>query len=568
MTIDSNKTNIDSPEIEAVLGNTQLTETESLVIVPFERRLDSVSPEFGFHDIMKSERVALRQNDPSANIALESDPVVSSSPESERAKDLANNRVVIGFHAMMKIVRDSLKQGDPASSFPPESDRTKKLAQSLFDSHGIEIEHEEARKYVEHVDKFPEEPKQGFNTVEEYKNYNRDMNLFLQGERAKYNQNPEQYHPEDPEVPGKKMCKVTFTCADGRICPTNFLNKDQTIQRYATRWLPHAGLVIFPEVTAGQDSQQLDQSFQQDPKLKETVMSRLDSSLTAKVENYLKKITSKEHMDKFSRLHFEFQSHYDSNHPNHGCGAHKSNFDSAQAETIKDAMLVEMWLKERYPDQFAKGWFRIYRTVHDTKTGNQDKSATNAPDQGSAESNQDEKGNGHIYSASNLDKTKVSKAYYEEHKQMFLDAEARYSSPVIKGNPEGVFQEYKDNYVGIDEGSHSEQAIRIGDTHFAHTFLGQSVLEISWTNSPENLYKHIKILLGIIEANFRKNGENPKPAIVHFDLIQGRPDIAQVYEQTKQLILDTPEFKKQFDQGTLKIISSETNVHTYATKMN
>ncbi len=388
-----------------------------------------------------------------------------------------------------------------------------------------------------HLEKFPKEPTEGFDSVDDYMEYDEHMNIILSEERGLYNQHSIAFHPEDPEMPGKKMCSVLFSCADGRICPTNFMEEENLISRFATRWLPAAGLILVPEIPKGNSSKGIDKLFQSDPSMKEMVFNRFDNSLAAKVTNFLKK---KESSDGFSRLHFEYQSHYqEEGFPCHGCGAHGSDFDKAQAETIKDAILVDMWLADRYPEQYAAGWFRVYRTTHDTGPG------------------------GNIMSASHLDKKRVSTKYYEEHREMFEEAEQRFSSPVIKDNPEGVLKKHQANYMGIDEEKHGEQAIRIGDTHFAHTLLGQSVLEISWTNSPEILYTHITILLGIIERNFRQNGANSKPAIIHFDLLKDRTDIVDVFLKVMQKIESNPELNSRLSDGTLKIVATETNPHDY-----
>jgi hypothetical protein len=90
-------------------------------------------------------------------------------------------------------------------------------------------------------------------------------------------------------------------------------------------------------------------------------------------------------------------------------------------------------------------------------------------------------------------------------------------------------------------------------------------LEISWTNSPKNLYNHILILLGIIEGNFRKEQKN-KPAIVHFDVQHDRPDIEFIYRRTKAILLANPDIQRRMAEGSLKIVATETNTHTYVTK--
>lgn len=392
---------------------------------------------------------------------------------------------------------------------------------------------------AKHLAEFPEEPKAGFETAEAYLTYDWQINKIVAAEKYIYNQKSVDFHPEDPEVPGEKMCSVSIFCADGRICRANFLAKKDLFSRFATRELPAAGLVIVPEVNNGLSSEEIDQLLYFNPQLEKMIFERFDHSLAAKVNNFLIK-KNNNNSGTFSRLHFEFQSHYEEkSFPDHGCGAHKSNFDQAQAETIKNCMLVDKWLQYRYPEEYALGWFRIYRTAHDTGTG------------------------GNIYTASKLDKEKVSKRFYQEHQTMFEEAESKYFSPKIEGLPDGMFKIYQENHMNIDEERHTEQVIRISDTHLAHTLLGQSVLEISWTDSPENLYNHLLLLLEIIEKNFRQEGKNSKPAILHFDLLKGRPDLVQVYFGVLEKINENPTLSARLDDGTLKIVTTETNPHDY-----
>ena len=91
-----------------------------------------------------------------------------------------------------------------------------------------------------HLERFPHEPTKGFDTVQDYIDYSLDLNSFLSEERDIYNQYSIALHPEDPEIPGKKMCSVLFSCADGRICPTNFLEeKDLVVQciQFCKLWI-------------------------------------------------------------------------------------------------------------------------------------------------------------------------------------------------------------------------------------------------------------------------------------------------------------------------------------------
>ena len=393
-----------------------------------------------------------------------------------------------------------------------------------------------------HLKEFPKEPNGGFNSAKSFVGYAKEMNKLLAEERSIYNQFAIEFHPEDPELPGKKLSIILVECADGRNSPHLFLDQSDMIARFATKWLPFGGVVIVPEIPSGLSEQQLDEMLESNPQLKKAIYKRLNLVFSASVNKFLRrKIKS----DQFSKLHFEFQSHcQEKGFPHHGCGAHGSNFDEAQAETIKNCFLVDKWLRDTCPERYKEGSFRVYRTVHDTGEG------------------------GNVYSGTYMDQKRVSSDYFQKHQIMFDEAAKKYSPPKSKALAEGVVREYKNNHLSIDTEKHSEQSIRVSNTHYAHTLVGQSVLEISWTDSPQNLFVIIDKLLGIIEKNFRDNGQNSKPAILHFDLPDGRGDIMSVFSAVMNKIHADESLQNRLKDGSLQIVSSVTDPHTYVTKFN
>lgn len=392
------------------------------------------------------------------------------------------------------------------------------------------------RMIEKHFEKFPEEPKDGFKNKFSFLRFSMEMNHILSTEREMYNEAPLEFYPDDPEIPGKKQSKVLIECADGRNSPALYLPQKDLLQRYSIEWLPFAGLIMVPELQSGKTKAETIKELDQNDELKKEIFKRFDLIFGPKVKTHIQRMM---HLPSLHKLDFEFQSHFHGKEfPHHGCGAHCSNFDLAQAESIKNAFLLEEWLKDRYKTQTELGYFRIYRTGHDTGDG------------------------GNVYAGSYLDENKVTKAYYSQHAQMFEEAK-RFQPP--KQDERGVTMSYQNNHLQIDTEKHAEQVIRVSQTHFAHTLLGQSVLEISWTNNAKLIFQHIKVLLGIIEKNYRKVHPD-KPAIIHLDLPLGRPEIRRVLSGLYPMIIDDPELKQRFSAGTLEMVVTETDQKSLKTR--
>lgn len=392
------------------------------------------------------------------------------------------------------------------------------------------------RMIERHFEQFPQEPREGFNNSRDFLRFNLEMNHILASEREMYNEAPLDFYPADPEMPDKKQSRVLIECADGRNSPALYIQQKDLLQRYSIEWLPFAGLIIVPELQSGKTKAETMEELEQNPDLKNEIFKRFDTIFGPKVKIHIQR---KMHLPTLHKLDFEFQSHFHGKEfPHHGCGAHCSNFDLAQAETIKNAFLLEEWLKERYKTQTELGYFRIYRTGHDTGEG------------------------GNVYGGSYLDESRVSKEYYSKHAEMFEEAK-RFQPP--KQDERGIAMNYQDNHLQIDVEKHDEQVVRVSQTHFAHTLLGQSVLEISWTNNAKLIFQHIKVLLGIIEKNYRQtHPENP--AIIHLDLPLGRPEVSRVFRELRSMITDDPELVHRFNSGTLEMVVTETDQKTLQSK--
>ena len=386
-----------------------------------------------------------------------------------------------------------------------------------------------------HIKGIPDQPRDGFESAQTYLDFNQKRNELWAKEKAIFNQSPADLSFDDPELPGKKQSRILVECADGRNAPVLFMDKKDLIKRYSIEWMPFAGLIIVPEIDNALTVPQLEEKFKAEPELEKMVFARMDLLFGQKVQEFIEKKT---HQSQYAKLDFEFQAHFDGHHfPHHGCGAHCSNFNNAQLETIKDCILTERWLRARFPKQYVNGEFRVYRTAHDTGDG------------------------GNVYDGALLDQQKVDQEILTKHAAKFVEAK-KYLAPQPAGNQDGIIYPYMANHTEINEADHDEQTVRISQDHFAHTLVGQSVLEICWTESAANVFSHLKILLGIIEKNYRKNHPE-KPAIVHLDLPEHDTTIEKVYEAVMDMIQNDAELKTKMDAGTLQIVTTVTNSQTF-----
>jgi hypothetical protein len=381
-------------------------------------------------------------------------------------------------------------------------------------------------------------PKDGFNDAQSYTRYVLDSNKRYAHEHEEFRSSGSRFRLKDSENPGKLRGHILTECADGRNSLMLFIPQGDELSRFDYVWLPSAGVIFVPEFDSSLSMKKIQALFDSDPQVKQNIFERFDMLFGPKINEGIRDYEN----GILSTIHVEFQSHFDSHHyPNHGCGAWGSNLVLAQLETIKNCMVAQIWLKDRYPEEFQKGIFKVYRTTHDT-----------IPE-------------GPVYSAAAVDRAYVQdKALGSEH---LLDFAAEHYEPSAKADAdEGVVRKFEGNPTKIETDKHDEQTIRISNTHFASTIKGQSVLEITWTNNISMLFDHIRILLGIIEKNFRNR--NPiKPAILHFDLVKGDKTIQSVYAQLMNLIGDDSELSRRIKEKSLIICATETDRQTYKTNV-
>jgi hypothetical protein len=197
----------------------------------------------------------------------------------------------------------------------------------------------------------PTAPKEGFNDLESYQQYILQVNEKYAHEHEEFRQSGDKYRLRDPEKPEKLRGHLLVECADGRNSIMLYIPEEKQLSRFDYEWLPSAGTILAPEVISVNSRDQVEDFLIQKQHFRRSIFERFDLLFGQKIKECLEDYKNK----KLSAIHIEFQSHFDSeHHPGHGCGAHGSNLIMAQLETIKNCMVADLWLKERYPDEYEK----------------------------------------------------------------------------------------------------------------------------------------------------------------------------------------------------------------------
>ena len=376
--------------------------------------------------------------------------------------------------------------------------------------------------------------KEGFKDAADYLDYVKQVNGWIAEDYQKFLQDPMGLRLKDPENPQKFRKQILIECADGRNSLSLFIPADKLLGRFDLEWLPFAGNIIFPELTGMEQVNDVTDRLAEDEKMKKMFFERLDFLFGPAVDGAIKEYEA----GKLGKIFIEFQSHFDSHSDHHGCGAHKSDLAAAQLETIKDCLIAEQWLKDRHPVEYQKHLFKVFRTTHDTGE------------------------NGHVYRADKIDREKLSAEARSKYADLLDYSAKRYESPVAYDEAAGIVKKYHGNPMEIATEEHDEQTIRVSSLHQASTLTGQSVMEISWTDSPVTIAQHLMVLLGIIEKNYRARHPE-KPAIIHFDLVKDNEKMAGVYRQVKAILDQDEVIQRRKKEGTLIIVTTETDRDSY-----
>jgi hypothetical protein len=406
---------------------------------------------------------------------------------------------------------------------------------------------------------YSEEPRNGFEDQYQYAAYVAKLNDVMANLHAIAVAEPQKYRLRDPENPAKYRGHFYVECADGRNALVPFKKPEKVLNIFDTEWLPAAGTIFFPEMSVPNTPAAVSEIFYLKPGLKQKIFERMEFLYGEKLKQLIEEFKSGE----LSTIWFEYQGHFDGEHfPGHGCGAHKSDINAAQLETLKNCFLTDAWLKESYPEVYKKGAFKVFRTCHDTGEGRP------------------------IYTAGKIDNEKMSAVKKHQYAQALEYAHEHFEAPHLADKKACVVRNFYGNPTGIDMAEHDEQTIRISNLHFASTLMGQSVMEVSWIEDVDTLYQHVKVLLSIIKKNFRnpaaweeikeEEGEIAKkrhrkrpadmkipPAIVHFDVIEDNREMDRVFLALRSKLLEDKEIVQSIKDGELAFHYTVTDRDTY-----
>ncbi len=411
-------------------------------------------------------------------------------------------------------------------------DTKAKIASCVLDEDHLEEVWKIAEK---HLQEFPFEPREGFENLGQFEKYALQMNQLLAAEKKIFNQYQLELLRPDPENPQAKKYRILVECADGRNSIALHLPKGQLLSRFGIRWLPFAGLILFPNFPNFDSPAELKKLLVVNPQLKQEIWRRLEFVFGRDLAHGVEMLEGSQ----IQHLHLEYQAHFDHDCAHGGCGAHSSNLNAAQLETAKNCLLTEIWLQEKYSELMTEGKIRLYRTVHNT--GN----------------------SGHIHSAKVIDQENLDCEILENKQAVWSYCAQNFEHPKPQ-NENLVLREYQGNPMGVELEEHAEQVIRVSNFHFAHTLVGQSTLEISWHDQAEIIYQHICNLMGIVQKNFLSKHPE-KPMILHLDLEKKRPEIEAIYVQVLGKICYNPEMVKMMAQDKLQLFVTETDGMSYET---
>lgn len=382
------------------------------------------------------------------------------------------------------------------------------------------------------ADDYPNAPAEGFANRDQLMEFLMKMNAEARKKYAEFKSHPDKYRLHDPENPDKFIETAIHTCADGRCNPALFAKNP--LEHFNLNWLPAAGLKLFPEIPVPHSTEELELGLGDSKALREKIFERFDMLYGPSMEKFLRE----QKAGVSSRFFIEFQAHFDSHHyPDHGCGAHGSKLADAQKESIKNSALATTWLKTVYPEQYAKGSFRVFRTIQDTS----------------------KKGN--VYEGAFIDKM-VSPAEQGDFTALFREAQRKFLPPEYTDKEKGIARTYCGNPFGIDTDEHNEQGVRVSNLQYASTLNGQSAMEICW-NDPDILLADNKLLLfNIISTNKFSTNNPTKPHYIHLDLVKGDPRIQAVNKKLLASIRSDSALKARLDDNSLLLALTETDPAT------
>jgi hypothetical protein len=405
----------------------------------------------------------------------------------------------------------------------------------------------EGQNSAEDSDYYPEAPENGFLGPDDYISFITKMNARAVKDYAEFKAHPEKYRLRDPENPDKYIITTVHTCADGRCNPALYSDPSNPLQHLNLDWQPAAGLKYFPEINVTPTCGGIENQLDENPVLKAKIYARLEGMYGPAIRQFL----AEHKAGTTSRYFIEQQSHWNRDHyPKHGCGAWDSNLANAQKETIKNAVIVEKWLKESYPEQYAQGLFKIIRTIQDNSV---------------AEEGQDSGDKNHVYDSEYIDSTLTAEEK-GEFAGLFDEVKGRFAPPALEDKDKHIVRKYTGNPFKIDTAEHSEQGVRVSKFQWANTLNGQSAMEITW-NDADIIAAHNTVLLRIIGDNKFSHANPDKPHYIHLDLAKGNVKDQAEYRKLRNLMAKDEAIQTRLKDGSLFLIVTETDPESIKSKL-
>ncbi len=240
----------------------------------------------------------------------------------------------------------------------------------------------------------------------------------------------------------------------------------------------------------------------------------------------------------------ELQSHsagkknaQDTEHENHGCGAHGSDTNKALLTSALNALALREFLKECYPDVANR--VRVVRTHHMT--------------------GKDEK----IVDAERMDVIRMN------HPNAQMDPEiarriAGLFSPVFhKNEQEGLVRDFQGNAYSINQVDHDEYIIRVSEYHKANGLEHTSVLEQVMLEDLDLTETIVLKLLSIAQgpknraAKERAKGKM-QPIFIHLDTPVENAVMYKRYHDLYHRLKHHPQLIPLLESGQLSLQPSQT----------
>ncbi len=427
-----------------------------------------------------------------------------------------------------------------------------------------------------------EQQTEGFKTVEAYQAAVLIGNAKARREADYYEEValPSLLHAHNQEQP---HALILCECADGRNGGLEMFSKDPKT-RYPARWKPMAGLMMFPAVNALLQEQSASkplaerlEALMSDPETKKKLFAQAEAlfgrdlnnaavlaraaiiagkralgivqqpgdalataleqksgeALSKKADKNPHLIEKVRNMGQTFPITLELQSHSanGTEKHEHGCGAHGSCVGDALTLAEMNALVLERFLKEKYPE--LSQTVRISTTHHLTGKG------------------------GDVVDAHSADLRKHINSSIAA-----LTADGRFRAKFQKDESRGIVRLQKRNPSKIEEEKHDEYIIRVSEYHKANGLEGTSVLEQCMLPDLDQMEGIIMTLIRIAQQN-RIARDSTQPLFLHLDEPADNSGVADKYHQLRNQLLQNAEIQELMKTKKLYLVLSKTNCFSF-----